>query len=76
MQIAKLKESELTTASKTLEEIKKAVEDKHLVLAEYNNELKKKRNLAWYYNQESIDSMPCDDVTKLIRVIEGALKGF
>jgi hypothetical protein len=42
MQIAKLKESELTTASKTLEEIKKAVEDKHLVLAEYNNELKKK----------------------------------
>jgi hypothetical protein len=75
MQIAQLKESEFSTASKTLEEIKKEVEDKQAALAEYNNELKKKRNLARYYNQESIKSMACDDVTQLTRVIEGALKG-
>ncbi len=59
-------------AATGLAEINQQVELRKQVLAAYEKEIKKKREINRYYNQVS-NNTSSDDVTKLIEVFEGAL---
>jgi hypothetical protein len=67
-----LKENMMEKATSGLAEINQQVEQRKQVLAAYEKEIKKKREINRYYNQVS-NNTSSDDITKLIEVIEGAL---